>query len=293
MSQEKTQEQPSQEQAQEQAAREQAEQKRLEGLNRKLDALATHYKKREVTRTVDSIVIGELAHEYVLDFIGPETEAGPRRTRRAEAIKRIHNELGRFTIERIDINREIAFYQVAVLFGRATAETLPISVLKNFAPLVKRDAATETYAMGSEHADKAKKLWSRVVESKVTIAELRDKVARILNPDKPENRDSNIAEGKANGKADTTPQVESNGKLFPGSAALEAKKALASASDKYAAYKMLGQTISANELTSLVNGLADSITQDKQRMAVLQSLAVAVKRAIEQSNAKPTQAQAA
>jgi hypothetical protein len=292
MSQEKTQEQSTQEQAQEQAAREQAEQKRLEGLNRKLDALATHYKKREVTRTVDSIVIGELAHEYVLDFIGAETESGPRRTRRAEAIKRIHNELGRFTIERIDINREIAFYQVAVVFGRATAETMPISVLKNFAPLVKRDAATETYAVGSEHADKAKKLWSRVVESKVTIAELRDKVARILNPDKPENQNNDKAEGKANGK-DTTPQIESNGKLFPGSAALEAKKALASASDKYAAYKHLGQTISANELTSLVNGLADSISQDKQRLAVLQSLAVAVKRAIEQNSVRPTQANAA
>jgi hypothetical protein len=142
-----------------------------------LDRLISAMRKCESSITSATIRRGELLHRY----LGRELEGisgGKRRDARSYLIAQI---VHRLRAECLDANvtRLLRIQAVAYLLGRDEAETLPVTVLSEFAPLIEREPDGEEYTFSAPIAA-VKDLWRRSIQDRLSHRAVREVANTML-----------------------------------------------------------------------------------------------------------------
>jgi hypothetical protein len=103
---------------------------------------------------------------------------------RPDAVRRIVERLREEGLrgELLRVNRVVALYWLAHLFGYKAAKGLPLSTLRAMLPLIKRQPRTGLWVVRAAKAAEAKALWARIVAQKPTAAAVRAEVSKLRPP---------------------------------------------------------------------------------------------------------------
>lgn len=145
-------------------------------------AVVAAWEKREQSAAASAIEVGRRAHQAVVFRLRNVADRGGRRTIRAEAVEAIGTQLraAGFTARGADVNRTIACYNVARIYGDAEARLLPLRTLRAFTATIKRNTADETWSIRAKHQEAFYALWQRVVAGEVKPDQVQVEVDRIL-----------------------------------------------------------------------------------------------------------------
>jgi hypothetical protein len=136
-----------------------------------------------VSKSDKQLDVGKWAHAYILVYVGNEADPNTRRTKRAQAVHRLDDELTEAGILH-DADRSIRLYAVAQVFGTAEARKLGIGKLEAFLPCVFRDKETEAWGMRDSidpvQETAVRELWARAVAGMIARADLRASVFKAM-----------------------------------------------------------------------------------------------------------------
>lgn len=109
----------------------------------------------------DTLTLGRIAQSAIDSALKGMKDPGARRTARAICIDDLVEGLTGAGCERSkELNRWIGVNAVAECFGKEDAATLPLSTLRAFIPLIRREAKYETWAIRRKHIDFSQSLWT-------------------------------------------------------------------------------------------------------------------------------------
>src|SRR5258708_762589 len=100
-----------------------------------------------VSESAKQLDVGRWAHAYLLAYVGSETDAGVRKSRRSAAVKRCQDYLTDTCTAGVPVtvDKALRLYAVAQVFGVKEARALGIGKLRAFEPSVYRDKDTESW----------------------------------------------------------------------------------------------------------------------------------------------------
>ena len=137
-------------------------------------------RKAERSNTVTECEIGKATHRAILARIGRTDERKKRRNLRAEALILISERLKAEGCPRCNLNRAVQVYAVGQCFGESDAKSLPVSSVREFSRLIRRDTLTEKWSTKAKTEESAKALFVQVVAGDVQPSAVRAAVDSIL-----------------------------------------------------------------------------------------------------------------
>ena len=104
--------------------------------------------------------LGQAAHVAIRAKLKGVQDPGARKAARADTVKDLRAALTDAGCDRAaELQRWVACWAVADVFGMEAARALPLATLRRFIPLVRRDARHETWAARKTFKPFATELW--------------------------------------------------------------------------------------------------------------------------------------
>jgi hypothetical protein len=127
-----------------------------------------------VSESAKQLDVGRWAQAYLDAYVGNETDAGVRKSRRAAAVKRCQDYLTDTCTAGVPVtvDRALRLWAVGCVYGKAEARTLGIGKLRAFEGTLYREKDSEVWgfkdSVTQEQQDALRQLWAQCVAGTVT-----------------------------------------------------------------------------------------------------------------------------
>ncbi len=148
-----------------------------------ISAIVTTCEKANRKASRDVIGLGKSAHQAIRSQLRRVEDPGERKRIRAETVAAIQTALKNAGLgyQASEVSRWVQFFVVADCFGTKEAVGLPVAVLRAFAPTVRRDPKSETWAIKQALRDQVTPLWQRAVSGELSTAAAIEEVGNLVS----------------------------------------------------------------------------------------------------------------